>query len=175
MIALDTNILVYARREEAIHHVSAKRLFLGLVAGADPWAIPWPCIYEFLRVITHPRVFVPPTPLATALDDLDRLFDTPSLSMLGEGPVHPAHLRRMMEAGVAKGNLAHDAHIAALLREHGVREFWTTDRDFTRFPGIALRNPFVGDEVHETRVRYRTRGRRGSTTAPPSSSRPARG
>jgi toxin-antitoxin system PIN domain toxin len=175
LIALDTNILIFARREEATHHTAAKRLFLELVEGSRPWAIPWPCIYEFLRVITHPRVFSPPTPIVAALDDLDRLFETPSLTMLGEGPGHPAHLRRMMEAGAAKGNLAHDAHIAALLREHGVREIWTTDRDFTRFPGIAVRNPFVGDEVHETRVRYRSGARRKRPTARPSSSRPARG
>jgi uncharacterized protein len=165
LIALDTNILVYARREEAVHHVPAKRLFLNLANGVRPWAIPWPCIYEFLRVITHPRVFTPPTPLAVALDDLDRLFDAPSLTMLGEGPGHRTHLRRMMEGGAAKGNLAHDAHIAALLREHGVREIWTTDKDFSRFPGIAVRNPFAADEVHETRVRYGSGARRRRGTA----------
>lgn len=159
MIAVDTNFLVYARREESIHHAAAKRLLTELAEGAHPWAIPWPCVYEFLRVVTHPRVFAPPTPLEAALRDLDHLFDAPSVTLLGEGPGHRAHLRHLVEAGRAKGNLAHDAHIAALLREHGVREFWTTDRDFSRFPGIALRNPFAADEVHETRVRYATRRR----------------
>ncbi len=157
MIAVDTNFLVYARREEAIHHAKAKNLLAELSEGIRPWAIPWPCVYEFLRVVTHPRVFAPPTRLDTALNDLDRLFDAPSCALLGEGPGHRAHLRRMIEAGGATGNLAHDGHIAALLREHGVREFWTTDKDFHRFPGIVVRNPFSANDVHETRVRYSAR------------------
>ena len=157
MIAIDTNFLVYARRHEAIHHAEAKRLLAELSEGLRPWAIPWPCVYEFLRVITHPRVFKPPTQLAMALEDLDQLFDSPAISLLGEGPGHRAHLRNMVTAGRASGNIAHDAHIAALLREHGVREFWTTDKDFHRFPGIAVRNPFTAEEAHETRVKYRAR------------------
>jgi toxin-antitoxin system PIN domain toxin len=111
-------------------------------------------VYEFLRVVTHPRVFKPPTPLSAALRDLESLLAAPSVSLLGQGPGHPRHLRQMLEAGHATGNLVHDGHIAALLVEHGVSEFWTTDRDFRRFPGLAVRNPFEGDEVHETRVRY---------------------
>ncbi len=157
MIAIDTNFLVYARRTEAVHHVEAKRLLSELSEGLRPWAIPWPCVYEFLRVVTHPRVFKPPTPLAKALEDMDRLFDAPAITLLGEGLGHRAHLRSMVTAGRATGNVAHDAHIAALLREHGIREFWTTDKDFHRFPGIAVRNPFTADGVHETRVKYRAR------------------
>ena len=143
MTALDTNILVYARRSEAPHHRQALRLLRTFADGARPWALAWPCIYEFLRVVTHPRVFQPPTPLDAALDGLESLLASPSLTLLGEGPGHPAHLRRMVEAGRATGNLAHDAHIAALLREHGVREFLTADRDFSRFPGIRARDPFA--------------------------------
>jgi toxin-antitoxin system PIN domain toxin len=157
VIAVDTNFLVYARRAEAIHHTEAKRLLTELSEGLHPWAIPWPCVYEFLRVVTHPRVFRPPTPLATALAEIDRLFDSPAIALLGEGANHRAHLRSLVEAGRAAGNIVHDAHIAALLREHGVREFWTTDKDFHRFPGIAVRNPFTAGGVHETRVKYRVR------------------
>jgi hypothetical protein len=142
MSALDTNILVYARRSDAPHHRQALRLLRTFAEGARPWALPWPCVYEFLRVVTHPRVFQPPTPLEAALDGLESLLASPSLTLLGEGPGHPAHMRRMVDAGRAAGNLAHDAHIAALLREHGVREFLTADRDFSRFPGIRARDPF---------------------------------
>lgn len=156
MIALDTNVLVYARRKELPRHEAALALLAKLAVGANAWALPWPCVYEYLRVVTHPRLFRPPSDLSRVLDDLDRLLDAPALSLLGEGPAHRGHLRRMVEAGDARGNLAHDAHIAALLREHGVREFWTTDRDFRRFPGIAVRDPFADDAVHETRVRYAT-------------------
>jgi uncharacterized protein len=157
VIAVDTNFLVYARRTESIHHTEAKRLLAELSEGLRPWAIPWPCVYEFLRVVTHPRVFKPPTPLTKALEELDRLFDAPAIALLGEGPAHRAHLRHVFDASRASGNIVHDAHIAALLREHGVSEFWTTDRDFDRFPGIPVRNPFTTDRVHETRVRYRVR------------------
>lgn len=157
MIAVDTNFLVYARRQESPHHAEAKRLLVELSEELKPWSIPWPCVYEFLRVVTHPRVFMPPTPLTAALDDLDRLFDAPAITLLGEGPAHRAHLRSMITAGRATGNVVHDGHIAALLLEHGVREFWTTDKDFHRFPGIGVRNPFTKDAVHETRAKYRVR------------------
>lgn len=154
MIALDTNILVYARRSEMPRHVLALKLLRDLAEGDAPWSLPWPCVYEYLRVVTHPRLFRPPSDLTRALDDLAALSASPSLTFLGEGPGHWAHLRHMIEAGRGTGNLAHDAHIAALLREHGVREIWSADKDFSRFPGVVVRNPFVAGEVHETRVRY---------------------
>ena len=142
MIAIDTNILVYARREESKHHAKARRLLASLAEGDEPWAIPWPCIYEFLRVITHPRVFDPPTPLDDAVEDLMGLFESPSLSLLGQGPSHAGLMQHVALVGKATGNLAHDAHIAALVLEHGARELLTTDRDFARFPGIRVRDPF---------------------------------
>jgi len=161
VIALDTNILVYARRQESVHHAAAQELLKRLAEGDEPWGLPWPCVYEFLRVVTHPRVFDPPTDPRAALDDLESLFDSPSLTLLGEGPSHHAHLRQTVEAGSATGNIVHDAHIAALVVEHGVRELWTTDRDFSRFPGLRIRNPFEPPQVHETRVRYGKRPSRG--------------
>jgi len=141
VIALDTNLLVYARRMELPQHARAQGLLVELAEGDEPWALAWPCVYEFLRIVTHPRVFDPPTPLERALEDLDSLFSSPSLVLLGEGPTHPDHLRRMVGGGDAVGNLVHDAHIAALAVEHGVTEFWTADRDFARFPGLRTKNP----------------------------------
>jgi toxin-antitoxin system PIN domain toxin len=143
VIALDTNVLVYARRKETAHHGPAGSLLRKLAEGDEAWALPWPVVYEFLRVVTHPRIFRPPTDLAVALEDLGSLFQSPSLHLLGEGPGHQEHLRRAVNDGRATGNLAHDAHIAALAVEHGVSELWTTDRDFARFPGLRLRNPFA--------------------------------
>jgi hypothetical protein len=142
VIALDTNILLASRRRELAHHVAARRLLAKLARGRDPWAIPWPCVYEFLSVVTHRRVFSPPTPLARAVEDIVALLAAPALVMLGEGPAHAAHLERAVLAGQAAGNLAFDAHIAALCVEHGVSELWTLDRDFARFPGLKVKNPF---------------------------------
>ena len=142
MIALDTNILLQARREELEHHAVAKAMLRRLAEGDEPWALPWPCVYEFLRVVTHSRVFNPPTPLDVALEDLGSLLESPALMLLGEGPRHQSHMVRVVRDGRATGNLAHDAHIAALAVEHGVKELWTLDRDFARFPGLSVRDPF---------------------------------
>jgi toxin-antitoxin system PIN domain toxin len=164
VIALDSNILVYARRTEMAQHAEARRLLVELTEGEAPWAIPWPCIYEFLRVVTHPRIFSPPTDLDDALAYLDEIFASPSLTLLGEGPTHAAHLRFSVRSGEATGNLAHDAHIAALAVEHGVRELWTADRDFARFAGLKIRNPFEKPHLREPAAIYRTRSgaRRGT-------------
>lgn len=93
--------------------------------------------------MTHPRVLDPPTRLLDALEDLEGLLASPSLTMLGEGSTHPSHLRRALEEGGASGNHVHDGHIAALVLEHGVTELLTADRDFLRFPGLRVRNPFT--------------------------------
>lgn len=92
-------------------------------------------------VIGHPRVFDPPTDLEIALQDLESLLSSPALMLLAEGTAHRTHLRRMVEAGRAAGNLVHDAHIAALAIEHGVREFWTLDRDFALLEDGSVDKP----------------------------------
>lgn len=143
MIALDTNILIHARRQEMEHFAAADRELRRLAEGDVPWAIPWPCIYEFIRVMTHPRVFSPPSDPAALIADVEQLLESPSLQLLGDGPAHAGHMLRALRGGEAWGSLVHDAHIAALLYEHGVREFWTLDRDFARFPGLNAVNPFA--------------------------------
>lgn len=142
MIALDTNVLVYAHRAEAPFHAEARKVLTELAEGGEPWALPWVCIYEFLRVVTHPKVFDPPSKLDIALENVESLLKSPALVMLGEGPWHPAAMRQSLQASGAAGNLVHDAYIAALCMEHGVAEFWTADRDFSRFPSLRVRYLF---------------------------------
>lgn len=142
MIAVDTNILVFSHRAESPRHHAARRLLQRLAEGDEPWMIPWPCVYEFLRVVTHPRVFSPVSTLQQAVDHLEPLFDSPTLYWGGEGIEHLSLLRSTLEAVRPAGNLVHDAHIATLLIEHGVREFYTDDRDFARFPGLKITHPF---------------------------------
>ncbi|PYQ28127.1 MAG: VapC toxin family PIN domain ribonuclease [Acidobacteria bacterium] len=141
MRAVDTNVLVYAEIISSPHHRIARSLLAELVEGVVPWAIPWPCIYEFLRVITHPRVFSPPVPLAVALHDLDEILTSPTLMLLSETDRHSEVMKTVVSSSGVTGNLLHDAHIAALCIEHGISELVTGDRDFSRFP-IRVVNPF---------------------------------
>jgi toxin-antitoxin system PIN domain toxin len=141
MQAIDTNVLIYSEIVSSQFHEPARRLVISLAEGIVPWAIPWPCIYEFLRVVTHPKVFNPPVPLALALDDLKRILESPTVILLSGGVRHAEVMDLVVrESGVA-GNLLHDAHIAALCIAHGVSEILTGDGDFNRFP-LTVRNPF---------------------------------
>lgn len=142
MRALDTNILVYAHRAETPEHRKAVEVLRNLATGAERWVLPWPCIYEFLRVVTHPRVFHPPTPLAEAWQAVRVLLDCPSLMLIAEGEHHQKVLADLLRTSAPTGNVVHDAHIAALAIEHGVSEVVTNDDSFRRFSGITVVNPF---------------------------------
>lgn len=144
MRALDTNVLVYAEVRTTEHHEKARRVLRDHAEGSRPWALPWPCAYEFLRVVTHPKIFDPQVPVDRALADLERILDSPSLVLLSESPRHRALMAELVTETEVTGNLLHDAHIATLCLEHGVRELVTGDRDFRRFPGLEVVDPFGG-------------------------------
>ena len=144
MIAVDTNVLVFAHREDSPWHAAAYSSVEGLAKGRGPWAIPWPCIHEFLAIVTHPRIYDPPTPLSAALDQVDAWLEAPGLVLLAESSSHWSELRKLLASGRVTGGPVHDARVAAICRQHGVRELWTADRDFSRFPDLAVRNPLIG-------------------------------
>jgi toxin-antitoxin system PIN domain toxin len=144
VIAVDTNILVYAHREDAHWHDIAYGRLTELAERRTPWAIPWPCLHEFLAIVTHPRIYAPPTPADTAIDQVDAWLESPSLTLLAESEGYWPDLRATLQEGRIVGPQVHDARVAALCRLHGVRELWTVDRDFGRFPGLTARNPLVG-------------------------------
>lgn len=143
MKAIDTNVLVYAEIVNSPYHARARRLLNELAQGTAAWALPWPCAYEFLRVVTHAKVYHPPMDMHIALQELNSVLASPSLTMLAETAAHAAILERVVRQSGASGNLIHDAHIMALCLEHGVSELFTADRDFTRFSGLTVTNPFV--------------------------------
>ena len=143
MIAVDTNILVYAHREDSAWHDQAAAAISELAVGTVPWAIPWPCVHEFLAVVTHTRIFDPPTPTRDACDQVDAWFESPSLTCLFEGPGYWPALRELALTSQIAGARVHDARIAALCVNNGVSELWTADRNFSRFPALAVRNPLI--------------------------------
>lgn len=147
MRALDTNVLVFAEMRNSPHHSRARAVLQECAEGAEAWAIPWPCIYEFLRVVTHARVYHPPVPLDIALSDIRAILASPSLVLLSETPRHAEVMDAVVTQSGASGNLLHDAHIAALCIEHGVAELVTGDRDFRRFEGLRLHDPFADRQV----------------------------
>lgn len=143
MIAIDTNLLVYAHREDSPFHSEADSLLTHMAEGPSSWAIAWPSIHEFVAITTHPRIYNPPTPVVRALDQVDAWMESPTLHLLSEGPIHWETLRRLLKAGKIAGPQVHDARIAALCLQHGVAELWTADRDFSRFPALRVRNPLA--------------------------------
>jgi len=144
VIAVDTNLLVYAHREDSPWHAVAWKHVSGLAESGAPWAIPWPCVHEFLAVVTHPRIYRPPTPLARALEDVESWRESPSLHLIGEVAGYWEVLKSLLTAGRVAGARAHDARIVAICRQHGVTELWSADRDLTRFAGLKVVNPLVG-------------------------------
>jgi len=143
MIAVDTNILVYAHRQDAPFHQQAARRVAEVAEGRAAWAIPWPCLHEFLAIVTRQGIYRPPTPLSVALDHVDSLLESPTLVLLAESEQHWGDLRALLITSQVTGARVHDARIAALCRQHGVRELWSADRDFGRFPGLDVVNPLV--------------------------------
>ncbi len=143
MIAVDTNILVYAHREDSEWHQAAFQRLAAVAEGRAAWAIPWPCIHEFLAIVTHPKIFAPPTPIARALSQVDAWTESPSLVLLAESQVHWERLRSLLLTGKVAGPKVHDARIAALCLQHGVKQLWSADRDFGRFSTVTVVNPLI--------------------------------
>jgi uncharacterized protein len=143
VIAVDTNLLVYAHRRESSFHLKAQQAIAALASSGAAWAIPWPCVHEYYAVVTNARAFTPASTIAQASAQLSDWFGSPSLVMLHEGANHWATLHKLLVAGRVAGGQVHDARIAAICIEHGVREFWSADRDFNRFPALTVRNPLV--------------------------------
>jgi uncharacterized protein len=143
LIAVDTNVLLYAHRRDSSWHRAAAARVRELAENERPWAIPWPCIHEFLAIATHPRIFDPPSSLEAALAQVHAWLEAPTLVLLAEGDGYAPILTMLLERARIAGPKVHDARIAALCLHHGVRELWSADRDFARFPELRTVNPLV--------------------------------
>ena len=154
MIAIDTNILVYAHRRDSVHHTTAASAIRNL-AETVPWAIPWPCLTEFYGVVTHPRIYKPPSTIAQALQQIELWRGSVGLTMLAETEAAWPTLRELVRTAKTVGPAIHDARIVALCLQHGVSELWSCDRDFSRFSGLRVVNPLAPPtSARERRRRY---------------------
>lgn len=143
MIAIDTNVLVYAHRRDSPFHHKARAAVERCANASAPWAIPFHCLVEFLAVVTSPRIYRPPSSMAQALDQVDAWAESPTLQLLTEsGRSSWQVLRSQLQAADAIGARVHDARIATLCVHSDVAELWSVDRDFGRFPELKVKNPF---------------------------------
>jgi uncharacterized protein len=140
MILLDVNVLVYAHREDAARHVEFRRWLEASLDSPSGCAVSELVLSGCLRVLTHPRVFDPPTPLPRAIEYVTMLRDHPRLTVLTPGPRHWELFLDLCRRAEARGNLVSDAYHAALAIETG-SEWITTDRDYARFPSLRWRHP----------------------------------
>jgi len=140
MLAPDVNVLVYAFREELPEHEACRAWLRSLVRGEAAFAVFDLVLSGFLRIVTHPRIFSSPAPLGAALAFVDVIRTRPNCVTLQPGARHWSIFERLCRETRAKGNLVADAYLAALAIESGC-EWVTSDRDFTRFPGLTVSSP----------------------------------
>jgi toxin-antitoxin system PIN domain toxin len=145
VLAVDTNVLVYAADEDSPYHATCRTWLERQRRLPDAWYVTWGIVYEFLRVTTHPRVMRRPWNAAGAWGFIARLLASPGLEVLVATPRHAAVAEQVFgELPDLSGNLLHDAHTAILLREHGVKQICTRDTDFARFPFLDVIDPLRG-------------------------------
>lgn len=143
MIAVDTNIVVHAHRKDSEWHEAALKAMVDLAESGRPWGLPWPCVHEFLAIVTHPKIYQPPSSMDLAVKTIEAWSESPSFVLLHEGPEHLSVLATLLKKGRVKGPQVHDGRIAAICLSHGVKQLWTADRDFSRFGDLKTRNPLV--------------------------------
>ncbi len=142
MIAVDTNILVYAHRRESRSHREAAAVVRSLAEGESVWAIPWPCCYEFFSVVTNRRIWKDDaTTPERGWSQLASWAASPSIRLIGETEDFLEILGRFARRPRVVGGVIHDARIAAVCVAHGVDELLTRDRDFSLFPELRIRDP----------------------------------
>jgi toxin-antitoxin system PIN domain toxin len=142
VIVVDVNLLIYAHCEQAVEHDRARRWLEGVVGGPEAVGLPWAVMQAFVRISSDARALRPPMAAATALEIVAGWFAAGNVMPLLPSERHWATFARMVIEGQCSGPLVSDAHLAALVIEHGAH-LYTTDRDFSRFPGLRWSNPIA--------------------------------
>jgi uncharacterized protein len=142
MLVVDTNVLVYAADQDSPFHAACRNWLDGQRLRPDGWYTTWPILYDFLRVVTHPRVMRRPWDISSAWDFVTALLSSPGLTVLVATQRHADVAAQVFtELPHLAGNLLHDAHTAILMREHGIRRVCTRDTDFHQFSFIEVVDP----------------------------------
>ncbi len=139
---LDVNLLVYAADETTKQHDRARALLDWVATRPAVTYLFWPVILGYIRIATHPSILQSPLTPAAASADIDDLIGRPQIVVAGEGERFWGAFDRVTATVSPRGDLVPDAHLVALMHEHGVSTIWTNDRDFRKFDGIRVRNPF---------------------------------
>jgi uncharacterized protein len=142
MIAIDTNVLVYAHRTESSYSERAYDLIASLAEGSSPWAIPMHCLHEFVAIVSNPKIWAVPSSPAQIGHQVAAWLGSPSFVPVLENRASVDILMRMLAASPIRGGMVHDARIVAACQAAGVKELLSVDRDFSRFAGFNTRNPF---------------------------------
>jgi toxin-antitoxin system PIN domain toxin len=140
--SVDVNVLLYASTTDSRYHVTAKEFLQKCSTGSDLFCLGWPTLMAYLRMVTHPAIVSPPLPAAAAEENVEALVRLPNVRLLAEGEGFWDLYRECTRDLVVRGKLVPDAHVATLLRQHGVRTLYTNDRDFQKFDFLEVRNPF---------------------------------
>lgn len=140
--SIDANVLLYASDRSSDRHERARLFVEACAAGPEILCLTWPTLMGYLRIATHPRIFAAPLAPEDALGNVDALVDLPHVRVLSEEDGFLEAYRRVAGGMPVRGNLVPDAHVAAILLQHGVRTFFTGDRDFRKFETLEVRDPF---------------------------------
>jgi toxin-antitoxin system PIN domain toxin len=143
MIAVDTNILVYAHQQQSAFHEAAYQTIQTLAEGSSAWGIPIACVSEFLSIVTNSKFSNQCSTYEQALAQMEAWLESPSLHLLHSGEQHWKHLSALTRSAKLQGGQFHDARIAAICLEHQVKVLYTADRDFGRFKTLKTLNPLV--------------------------------
>jgi toxin-antitoxin system PIN domain toxin len=139
----DVDVLLYASDSASPVHAAARAFLREAASGGDLFCLGWPTVMSYLRIATHPRIFTAPLTPAEALANVEALAALPHVRFLSEEPGFLEAYREVAGASPLRGNLVPDAHLAVLLRQHGVCTLYTRDGDFKRFGFLEVRDPFA--------------------------------
>jgi toxin-antitoxin system PIN domain toxin len=140
--AVDVNVLLYASDASSELHERASTFLAACVSGREVFCFGWLTLMSYLRMATHPAIFARPLAHEEAMRNVGALVATPHCRVLGEEAGFWDHYRRVTAELPVRGNLVPDAHLAALLSQHGVVRLYTRDRDFRKFGFLDVRDPF---------------------------------